>query len=65
MPDLEFDLERSLKVLDDLISVKVICDFPFVVNSNYGPNCCHFQDISNLKFPPYLLTLGQNFGLSL
>jgi hypothetical protein len=44
MPDLEFDL-----VTDDLISGKVICDFLFVFNSNYSPNCCHFQDISNVK----------------
>jgi hypothetical protein len=59
MPDLEFDLKGSLKVTDDIISGKVICDFLFVFNSNYSPSCCHFQDISNLKFPPYLLTLGQ------
>jgi hypothetical protein len=65
MSDLEFDHKRSLKVTDDLIFGKVICDFLFVFNSNYSPNCCHFQDISNLKFPPYLLTLGHNFGLSL
>jgi hypothetical protein len=62
MPDLEFDLKRSPKVIDDLISGKVIGDFLFVFNSNYSPNCCHFKDISNLKFPAYLLTLGQNFG---
>jgi hypothetical protein len=62
MADLEFDLKRSLKVTDDLISGKVIGDFLFVFNSNFSPKCCHFQDVSNLKFPHYFLTLGQNFG---
>jgi hypothetical protein len=64
MLDLEFDLKRSLKVTYDLIFVKVICDFLFVFNSNYSPNCCHFKDISNLNFL-YNLTLGQKFGHSL
>jgi hypothetical protein len=27
VPDLEFELKKSLKVTDDLISVTVICDF--------------------------------------
>jgi hypothetical protein len=62
MPDLELDLKRSFKVTDDLISGQFTCDFLFVFNNNYSLNCCHCQDISNLKFPAYLLTLGQNFG---
>jgi hypothetical protein len=42
MPDLEFDLKRSLKVIDYLISEKVTHDFLYVFNVKDMHICSRF-----------------------
>jgi len=40
-----YSSSRSSKVIDLGVNGKLICDFPLVINSNFGPICYPFRDI--------------------
>ena len=60
--DLDFDLSSSLKVKSNGAVGLSIYDFLLVSNSNHMSISHRLWDLTTLKFSPYLLSLGQNFG---